>query len=115
MSGRWLLAAALCALAYLLVDGHPESLLSGLPWRPASLMVAALGGIVAWVVWPKVNPTPPPRRGANILRLASSLRTYAGVLPHGDGEGEMFRGSMNRTRTGPVRGAYPPGSKVQTA
>jgi len=52
VSGRWLLVAVAGALAYLLVDGHPESWLSGLPWRPLSLMLAVLGGIVAWVAWP---------------------------------------------------------------
>ena len=66
MSGRWLLVAVAGALAYLLVDGHPESWLSGLPWRPLSLMLAVLGGIVAWVAWPNapravgVIPAGPP-------------------------------------------------------
>jgi len=40
-------------LGYLLVDGHPESWLSGLPWRPPSLMIAVLGGIAMWMLWPR--------------------------------------------------------------
>src|SRR5688572_23809815 len=59
MSGRWRWLGVAGALAYLLVDGHPESLLSGLPWRPPSLMLAVLGAIVLWVVWPKRTAPPP--------------------------------------------------------
>ena len=45
MSRRWLLPlAGLTALGYLLLDGHPESWLAGLPWRPPSLLVAVVGG-----------------------------------------------------------------------
>jgi Dolichyl-phosphate-mannose-protein mannosyltransferase/PA14 domain len=51
MSGRWRWLFVAGSLGYLLVDGHPESWLSGLPWRPPSLMLAVLGGIVLWVVW----------------------------------------------------------------
>jgi hypothetical protein len=53
MIGRWLWLFVAGSLGYLLVDGHPESWLSGLPWRPLSLMLAVLGGIVLWVIWPR--------------------------------------------------------------
>src|SRR4051794_23521811 len=49
-----------CGLAYLLVDGHPESWLTGLPLRPPSLMLAVIGGIVLWVAWPKKALPPSP-------------------------------------------------------
>lgn len=67
MSGRWLILAVIGALAYLLADGHPESLLSGLPWRPPSLFLAVLGAIVLWVAWPKRRG---PGGGASLLALA---------------------------------------------
>ena len=53
MTGRWLWLLVGGVLGYLLVDGHPESWLSGLPWRPPSLMIAVLGGIAMWMLWPR--------------------------------------------------------------
>ena len=58
MSGRQLLLVVAAALGYLMLDGHPESWLSGLPWRPPSLMLAVLGGIVLWIAWPRMAPSP---------------------------------------------------------
>jgi 4-amino-4-deoxy-L-arabinose transferase-like glycosyltransferase len=56
----WLALLTVAAgLAYLLVDGHPESRLDGLPWRPLSLAVAVVGGVVAWALWPREAPFPP--------------------------------------------------------
>ena len=79
MSGRWLMAAVLGALVYLLMDGHPESWLSGLPWRPPSLILAVLGGIVVWVVWPKRSSltSQSPRSNAKSGRTSTLLRTLA--------------------------------------
>ena len=59
MSGRWRWLFVAGALGYLLVDGHPESWLSGLPWRPPSLMLAVLGAIALWVLWPRKEAPPP--------------------------------------------------------
>ena len=53
MTGHWLWLLVGGVLGYLLVDGHPESWLSGLPWRPPSLMIAVLGGIAMWMLWPR--------------------------------------------------------------
>jgi len=53
VTGRWLWLLVGGVLGYLLVDGHPESWLSGLPWRPPSLMIAVLGGIAMWMLWPR--------------------------------------------------------------
>jgi hypothetical protein len=55
MIGSWWWLFVLGSLAYLLVDGHPESWLSGLPWRPPSLMLAVLGGIALWVFWSRAD------------------------------------------------------------
>ncbi|MCC7368453.1 MAG: glycosyltransferase family 39 protein [Chloroflexi bacterium] len=59
--GRARLLVVAAALAYLLVDGHPESWLNGLPWRPLSLAVAVVGGVAAWVLWPRQVSPPLPR------------------------------------------------------
>jgi len=59
MSRRWLAMMVAGCLAYLLLDGHPESWLNGLPWRPLSLGVAVLGGVVLWVAWPRPSPPDP--------------------------------------------------------
>jgi len=53
VTGHWLWLLVGGVLGYLLVDGHPESWLSGLPWRPPSLMIAVLGGIAMWMLWPR--------------------------------------------------------------
>ena len=57
MRGRWHWLFLLGILGYLLVDGHPESWLSGLPWRPPSLMLAVLGGLACWAFWPRSEGT----------------------------------------------------------
>jgi hypothetical protein len=98
VSGRWHWLWLAGTIAYLLVDGHPESWLAGLPWRPASLMIAVLGGIALWVVWPRraVDRQPPPqpapndpgaaRREPGERELGTRLR-----LPHA-GRGALGRG-----------------------
>jgi len=48
MSRGWLLVAVAAGAAYLLMPGHPQSWLPGLPWRPLSLSVAIIGGVIAW-------------------------------------------------------------------
>jgi hypothetical protein len=75
--GRWLTLAVLAALAYLLVDGHPESLLSGLPWRPPSLLAAVLAGILVWVAWPPLKTLPPDRCATRSLAPAMERGSQA--------------------------------------
>ena len=52
MSRQWLLACVAASASYLLVTGHPQSWLAGLPLRPFALSVAVLGGVVLWALWP---------------------------------------------------------------
>jgi hypothetical protein len=73
MSGRWLVALVAGFVAYLLLDGHPESWLNGLPWRPLSLGVAVLGGVALWVAWPRRVPNADDVAGRRDRRIAMVL------------------------------------------
>lgn len=81
--GRGPLLTLVAALVYLLADGHPESWLAGLPWRPFSLAVAVIGGIVAWTFWPQATSRSSPYEHSLAVRrptLAGRAFVAAAVL-----------------------------------
>ena len=82
MTRRWLWLFVAGWIGYLLVDGHPESWLSGLPWRPASLLLAVLAGVVLWVLFPRGVPSPTPIGvGARPDPVVASLAAPAAGAP----------------------------------
>jgi 4-amino-4-deoxy-L-arabinose transferase-like glycosyltransferase len=74
----WLLLSVAAGAAYLLVPGHPQSWLPGLPWRPLALSVAVIGGVIAWALW----PPSPEQDGSSALsdRARDRWRACAVVL-----------------------------------
>ncbi len=114
MTGRWLYLFVAGCFGYLLLDGHPESWLNGLPWRPLSLGVAVLGGILMWVAWPRSDPdadaTGSGRLGRRVLAalaigvcLLAGLKGVVGAqslqsgLPGWYFDNSRFQGDMERS------------------
>jgi hypothetical protein len=78
MRRQWLLACVAASASYLLVTGHPQSWLAGLPLRPFALSVAVLGGVVIWALW----PSGPAHEGGRIpsARLGRLWRVAAAAM-----------------------------------